>query len=82
MSEDGNITIKDIWLKKIWEISGTSSRYALKTQIKRDVIYNIRPNSQFKNNNNNTPFNSKKDFIIALYQTLFNIEDKNLGYSW
>lgn len=81
MSEDGNITIKDLWLKKIWEIAGTSSRYALKTQIKRDVIYNIRPNSQFKNNNK-TPFSSKKDFIVALYQTLFEYRGQEFADNW
>ena len=69
MDSNGEITIKKIWLKKIWEISGTSSRYALNTQIKRDVIYNIRPVSNFKNER--TPvFTNKEQFLKAIYDTL------------
>lgn len=45
---NGNITIEDVWLKKIWEIAGTSKRFPLKTQYKRGMIYNIRPSSEFK----------------------------------
>ena len=68
MDENGTIEIKKIWLKKIWEIAGTSQRYALNTQIKRDVIYNIRPNSKFKKDLAG-PFSSKEQFLKAMYET-------------
>ena len=68
LSVNGKLSIQDIWLKKIWEISSSSARGALKTQIKRDVIYNIRPttwysSTQFEN------FKTKEQFIDALFQT-------------
>lgn len=69
MNNIGVISIKKIWLKKIWEISGKSTRYALNTQIKRDVIYNIRPVSNFKNGKSQV-FSNKEDFLMAIYQTL------------
>ncbi|EFF41821.1 NgoBV family restriction endonuclease [Mycoplasmopsis alligatoris] len=65
----GNIIIKDIWLKKIWEITGSSNRYPLKTQLKRNVIYNIRPNTYFRLYKN-VEFKNLDDFINALYLTL------------
>lgn len=69
MDDRGLISIKKVWLKKIWEIAGTSKKYPLKTQEKRNVIYNIRPNSQFKNNKY-VPFRCKEDFLNAIYETL------------
>ncbi len=69
MDETGNISIEKIWLRKIWQIAGTSKKFPLKTQVKRDVIYNIRPNSNFKTDRE-CPFNSKEDFLFAIYETL------------
>lgn len=79
--DNGNITIKELWLKKIWEIAGRSQRYPLNTQVKRDVIYNIRPNSSFKKG---LPpvFSSKEDFLRAVYgtQKLYRGEDKAIAW--
>lgn len=69
MDTMGNISVKKLWLHKIWEIAGTSERYPLKTQIKRDMIYNIRPNTDFKYNRCGS-FKNKDDFLYAIYQTL------------
>lgn len=68
MDQHGTIVLKRIWLKKIWEIAGTSQRYALNTQIKRNVIYNIRPNSKFKKDLPG-PFSNKEQFLVAIYET-------------
>lgn len=81
MSESGDITINKIWLYKIWQIAGTSKRYPLKTQVKREVIYNIRPNSKFKNGKKG-PFNSKEDFLNALYETLKAYKGKSFAANW
>lgn len=66
--DNGEIRIKKIWLKKIWEIAGTSTKYALNTQVKKNVIYNIRPNGKFKRDEK-VPFNNKEDFLKAMYLT-------------
>ena len=81
MSNNGNIRIEKIWLHKIWELAGTSERYALKTQVKRDVIYNIRPNSNFKNNRKG-PFSTKEEFLYAIYCTLKSYRGNNAAESW
>ena len=81
MSDDGNIYVKKIWLHKIWQIAGTSQRYALKTQIKRDMIYNIRPNTNFKIGTPG-PFKCKEDFLKAIYETLVKYKGLAFANEW
>lgn len=81
MSPSGDISVPKIWLKKIWEIAGTSSNYPLKTQVKRDVIYNIRPNSDFKIGRQG-PFKSKDDFLNAIYGTLKKYRGLEFAEDW
>ena len=81
MSSDGDISIKKIWLKKIWQIAGTSNNYPLKTQIKRAVIYNIRPEGNFKFDKTSA-FSSKDDFLKALYKTIDAYKGLNFANSW
>lgn len=38
-----SITIVDIWVKKIWELAGTSHSHPLSLQVKQGVPVNIRP---------------------------------------
>ena len=79
--DDGVISIEDIWLKKIWEIAGSSTRYPLKTQIKKDVIYNIRPNSGFKYGRE-TEFTDEKSFLKALYETIEMYRGESFAKDW
>ncbi len=67
--EGTKLFIKNIWLKKIWEITCPSARWPLKTQTKRDVIYNIRPASWYSNNAKFKTFSTKEKFIDALFET-------------
>lgn len=63
------LRINDIWLKKIWEITCASQRWPLKTQTKRDVIYNIRPANWYSPRAKYKPFKNKAEFVEALYST-------------
>lgn len=74
---DGELEISEVYLKKIWEITCASERWPLKTQTKRNVIYNIRP-SNFRSNerrNHYPSFSSANEFITALFET----EEQYLG---
>ena len=81
MDADGTIRIKKIWLKKIWEIAGTSTRYALNTQVKKDVIYNIRPNGKFKRDEE-VPFKNKEQFLKAIYDTQSKYRGQDKADEW
>jgi len=75
---DGVVEIKDIWLKKIWEISGTSERFPLRVQVKRDMIYNIRPKKWYSTRL--TPsFKTKENFLFAIYETLKKYEHSKIN---
>lgn len=81
MNDSGDITVKKVWLHKIWQIAGTSQRFALKTQVKRDMIYNIRPNNDFKAGKKG-PFRSKDEFLFAIYKTLVSYKGKAFADDW
>lgn len=81
MNDSGDITVRKIWLHKIWQIAGKSQRFPLKTQVKRDMIYNIRPNTDFKVGNKG-PFHSKDDFLLAIYKTLEIYKGKSFADDW
>ena len=67
--EDDELTIENVWLKKIWEITCPSDAYPLKIQQKRGVIYKIRPAAWYSSRSQFHTFKSKDEFIEALYDT-------------
>lgn len=69
--KDGIINIKNVWLKKIWELACSSSTYPLKVQEKKSVIYNIRPSIWYSERARFKPFKSKKEFLTALNNTRY-----------
>ncbi|GHR39461.1 NgoBV family restriction endonuclease [Helicobacter pylori] len=81
MQENGGILIKEIYLHKIYEIAGRSSVYPLKVQVKRGMIYNIRPNSAFKTNKT-FAFQNMDEFIEALYNTLKLYKGEERALEW
>ena len=72
------LAIQNVWLKKIWEITCPSERWPIKTQTKRDIIYNIRPAAWYSAHARFNVFDSKEDFINALYETQEKYNGDNL----
>lgn len=67
---NGALCIENVFLKKIWEISSASERWPIKTQTKRDVIYNLRPCAFHSARiTSYPPFKNKEEFVDALYKT-------------
>jgi type II restriction enzyme len=75
---NGVLSIKQIWLKKIWEITRPSQEWALNVQNKKGIIYNIRPATWYSERARFSTFNSKQEFIEALFQT----QEKYKGFSY
>lgn len=73
------IKIENIWLKKIWEISGPSGPYPIKLQVKKDVIYNIRPIIWYSDKSTFKAFGSKEKFLIALNNTRYQYPPTRAG---
>ena len=65
------ITIENVWLKKIWELAGGSGTYPIKVQEKKQVIYNLRPISWYSERSTFKAFSSKEEFLKALNETRY-----------
>jgi len=90
--EKSKFQIKQIWLKKIWEVTGKSEDYPITHQKKggKDQkpedkqIYTIRPSSKSTwDSPKDQFFQSRLDFVNALYNTLMQYYDtKNKSSDW
>lgn len=64
MSDDGVVTIKDLWLKKVWEITRRMDGWSINLQVKQGVVHKIRPG--------NIPmFKCIEDFIAAIEEAVY-----------
>jgi hypothetical protein len=69
-STDG-VIIENIWLKKVWQICGSSERSGLKSQWKYNQLHNIRPANWYgKGKIEYPPFTSRIELINALQSVL------------
>ena len=66
---DGQLSIDNVWLKKVWELTSPSGTDPIKLQVKRNQIYNIRPCTWYSNRLKYNPFENKLDFLNAIAQT-------------
>ncbi len=81
--ESGIVTIKDFWLKDIWDICCPSERYPIKAQVKQGVIVNIRPATWYSPQSERPTFKSLEHFLSALEQTIYTYhETRHLAESW
>jgi len=81
--KSGVVTIDDVWLKSVWEISSPSGKWAVKVQDKKNVIYNLRPASWYSNNSLFAVFRSKEDFLSALdYVIKTYPPTSSIGLNW
>ena len=72
MSDDGVVTIKDLWLKKVWEITRRMDGWPLNLQVKQNVVHKIRPGVWYSDRPGNIPmFRSLEDFISAVEETVY-----------
>ncbi len=69
---DGALEIADVWLKKIWEITGPSGDWPLKCQVKQDDLVNIRPIKWYNNERTKfKPFDSALEFLKAFQENQY-----------
>lgn len=79
-NETGLLTIKDAWLRHIWEIAGPGENRPLNIQVKQKAVYNIRPRTWFSRSGDGEThknFTSREDFLTAIRDTLNNFPLKD-----
>lgn len=72
MSEAGVVTIKDLWIKKVWEITRRMEKWPINLQVKQNVVHKIRPGVWFSTKKGNFPmFRCLEDFVSAIEETVY-----------
>ena len=72
MGDDGVVTIKDVWLKKVWEITRPMEEWSINLQVKQGQVHKIRPGVWYsKKPRDFYMFESLEDFISAVEQAVF-----------
>ena len=72
INDDGVVTIKDLWLKKVWQITRRMENWAVNLQVKKGVVHKIRPGKWYSTRTGNIPmFRNLEDFISAIEETVY-----------
>lgn len=72
MNDSGIVTIKNIWLKKVWQITRRMANYPINLQVKGGVIHKIRPGVWYSERvTDYAIFDCLEDFISAIEETTF-----------
>ena len=84
MDNFGNVTIKNLWLKKVWEITRRMENWALNLQIKQNVVHKIRPGIWYSNNRGRfSIFECLENFISAVEETVYqNPQTRTHAANW
>ncbi|UFH36435.1 NgoBV family restriction endonuclease [Flavobacterium acetivorans] len=68
--EGADVVIKDVWLKKVWEITCPSEAWDLRCNVKQGEPTNIRPAKWYDNHRTKfKPFNNATEFVTAFDST-------------
>ena len=83
MSDDGIVTIKDLWLKNVWEICRAMDRWPINVQYKNKVIHKIRPAAWYSSKSKYPIFDCLEDYLSAIEETIFGYADTHeLSAGW
>ena len=89
MSDDGIVSIKKIWMKKVWEMSRPMTSGSKKTiwpinlQIKKGTVHKMRPAKWYGKSRKFSIYESKEDFLSAMEETVYKNKDtRDDGPEW
>lgn len=84
MSDHGIVTIEDLWLKKVWEITRRMRDWPINLQVKQGVVHKIRPGVWYSSKQPTYPmFETLEDFLSAIEETVYqNPKTHNEAASW
>ena len=84
MSSDGIVTIKDIWLKKVWQITRRMKDWPINLQVKDKVVHKIRPATWYSSSRTDySVFSTLEDFVSAIEETVYrNPDTRDRAGTW
>ena len=84
MSDDGIVTIRDVWSKKVWEITRRMKDWPVNLQVKDRVVHKIRPAVWYSTARVDFKvFECMEDFISAIEETVYrNPDTRDRASKW
>jgi type II restriction enzyme len=84
MDENGIVVIRDVWMKKVWEITRRMEGWPLNLQIKEGHVHKIRPGVWYSERTVDYPmFESLEHFISAVEECVYkNPETRSEAATW
>lgn len=83
MNDEGIVSIRDLWLKNVWEICRSMDDWPLNVQYKNKVIHKIRPAKWHGTRSRFPLFASLEHYLSAIEETLFSYPDTHeLSKGW
>lgn len=83
MSDDGVVTIRELWLKKVWQITRRMEDWSINLQIKQDVVHKIRPGTWYSKKSKYPMFRCLEDFISAIEEAVYqNPKTHSISGTW
>ena len=67
----GRVTINELWLKKVWEITSRMDNWPIKLQVKENVVHKMRPGIWFSGNARYRMFSCLEHFLSAIEETTY-----------
>lgn len=81
--ESGDVIIKDLWLKKIWEITRPMDNWPITCQYKNGVLQKMRPGTWYGRSGRFKFYECMEDYLAAFEQTIYQYgETRSLGDQW
>ena len=79
----GDVVVRDLWLKKIWEITRPMDDWPITVQYKNNLVQKMRPGVWYGKKSKFKIFESKVDYLAAFEETIYqNPETRSQGAQW
>ena len=81
--ETGDVIIKDLWLKKIWEITRPMANWPITVQYKNGILQKMRPGTWYGKQKDFRFFERMEDYLAAFEETVYqNHDTRAQGSQW
>lgn len=80
--QSGVLMIRNVWLKKLWELAAPSQDLPLKFQRKEGKLVNLRPATFYSVRSTFKPFRTLDEFLDACEETLNTFKGKAFATNW
>lgn len=83
MNEDGYVSISNLWLKNVWELTRPMNNWALNLQVKKGIVHKIRPATFYTPPRQFATFECLEDFLGAMEECVYqNPATHNFAGTW